>query len=108
MVALHFGDMISLGSCEQYLLDTSALQQPRNNSAVSVAKAFQDCVHGVSRILENLAAGQQGTEDVHEHHLSRIVAEMLAIKRHDHFRLIAFKASFHHGGQRAIAAVLEI
>src|SRR5262249_39917544 len=57
---------------------------------------------------EYLADGQQGAKDVHENHLSRIVAEMLAIKRHDHLGLIRFKAPFHHSGERAIGAVLEI
>src|SRR5262249_346991 len=108
MVALYLWDMIGLGSCEQHFLDTGALQQPRDNSAMPIAKAFQDRVHGMSRVLEYFAASQQGAKDVHEHHLARIVAEMLAIERDDHFGLVRFKASLHQCGQRAIGAVLEI
>src|SRR4029077_12670768 len=108
MVALHLGDMISLGGCEQHLLDTRALQQPRDNSAMPIAKAFQYRVHGVPRVLEYLATGQQRAKDVHKHHLSRIVTEMLAVKRHDYFGLIHFKALLHHCGQRAIGAALKV
>ena len=35
MVALHLGNMIGLGRCEQHLLDTGALQQPRDNNQPS-------------------------------------------------------------------------
>ena len=61
-----------------------------------IAETFQDRVDGVSRVLEYLAAGQQSAKNIHKHHLSRIVAEMLTIKWHDDFGLIRFKASFHH------------
>src|SRR5690242_9028619 len=108
MVALHLGDMIGLGCSEQHLLDSNTLKQPQNNSAMSVTKAFQDRIESMPRVLEYLAARKESAENVHEHHLSRVVAEMPVIKRHHDFGFVGFESSFHQSSQRAVGTVFKI
>jgi hypothetical protein len=72
-----------------------------------ITEAFQDRVDGAPRVLEHLAAGQERAKDVHKHHLPRIVAEVLVIKRHDDFGLVGFKAPLHQGSKGPVSRALD-
>src|SRR5215471_8694004 len=73
-----------------------------------IAKAFQDRIESVPRVIEYLTARKESAEDVHKHHLSRVVAEMPVIKWHNDFRFVGFESSFHQSGQRAVGTAFEI